>query len=392
MFLSSNKPLFYWLAQSPSGCGVGGQDPLASPGAPPERIRCGKRTEGQRRLNAPRSDPGRWKLGELCVLKTGCSQEGDCPRVLPGFMGSRSRASPGGSVTELCLLPKVVGKCRAAFPRWWYNATSRACQPFTYGGCGANLNNFLVEDDCRVRCAAAGEESRGRVQPANNTFTYEGESFNAAPSPCLCPERCLAKAATGLCRASFPRWWFDVESKTCRQFTYGGCGGNPNNYLSEAECLARCSESCAAPRLTGPCRAAFPRWYYDPAAQACKQFVYGGCKGNKNNYLQEELCLSQCRGAAGEGGACSLGAARGPPGRLPAARQGLGGAEGPEPGAHSTRAVALAVLLAILVAVLLGSVVVFFVWLCRRSQELSLSVPWSPLDDKEYLMSNAYTL
>ncbi|XP_073178429.1 kunitz-type protease inhibitor 2 isoform X5 [Lepidochelys kempii] len=252
------------------------------------------------------------------------------PRVR-GHEGSGEPAgSPAPGPPELCLLPKVVGKCRAAFPRWWYNATSQACQPFTYGGCGANLNNFLVEDDCRARCVAAGdgedvneipqashrvvqsadEESRGRVQPANNTFTYEGESFNAAPSPCLCPERCLAKAATGLCRASFPRWWFDVESKTCRQFTYGGCGGNPNNYLSEAECLARCS----------------------------------------------------------------------------------GGAEGPEPGVHSTRAVALAVLLAILVAVLLGSVVVFFVWLCRRSQELSLSVPWSPLDDKEYLMSNAYTL
>ncbi|XP_043390484.1 kunitz-type protease inhibitor 2 isoform X2 [Chelonia mydas] len=274
-----------------------------------------------------------------------------------GARGHEGSGEPAGSPApgppELCLLPKAVGRCRAAFPRWWYNATSRACQRFTYGGCGANLNNFLAEDDCRVRCAAAGEESPGRAQPANNTFTYE--------------ERCLAKAATGLCRASFPRWWFDVETKTCRQFTYGGCGGNPNNYLSEAECLARCSESCAAPRLTGPCRAAFPRWYYDPAAGACKQFVYGGCKGNKNNYLQEELCLRQCRGAAG-------------------------GAEGPEPGVHSTRAVALAVLLAVLVAVLLGSVVIFFVWLCRRSQELSLSVPWSPLDDKEYLMSNAYTL
>ncbi|TFJ99026.1 Mucolipin-1 [Platysternon megacephalum] len=183
---------------------------------------------------------------------------------------------------ERCLLPKLVGRCRASFPRWWYNATSRTCQRFTYGGCGANLNNFLVEDECRVTCAAA-------------------------------------------------------------------------------------AESCAAPRLTGPCRAAFPRWYYDPAAQACKQFIYGGCKGNKNNYLREELCLRQCSGAAG-------------------------GAEGPEPGVHSSRVVALAVLLAILVAVLLGSVVVFFVWLCKRNQELSLSVPWSPLDDKEYLMSNAYTL
>ncbi|CAM4716017.1 unnamed protein product [Caretta caretta] len=38
-------------------------------------------------LNAPRSDPGWWKLCELCVLQTGCSQKGDFPRVLPGFIG-----------------------------------------------------------------------------------------------------------------------------------------------------------------------------------------------------------------------------------------------------------------------------------------------------------------
>ncbi|CAM4639514.1 unnamed protein product [Caretta caretta] len=50
-------------------------------------------------LNAPRSDPGRWKLCELRVLQTGCSQKGDCPRVLTGFMGSSSRALPGDSVT-----------------------------------------------------------------------------------------------------------------------------------------------------------------------------------------------------------------------------------------------------------------------------------------------------
>ncbi|XP_053865619.1 kunitz-type protease inhibitor 2 [Malaclemys terrapin pileata] len=223
--------------------------------------------------------------------------------------GHEGSGEPGGSpapgpplLPERCLLPKVVGRCRASFPRWWYNATSRTCQRFTYGGCGANLNNFLVEDECRVTCAVA----------------TDGEDLNEIPQ----------------------------ASQRTEQSA---------------------DESCAAPRLTGPCRAAFPRWYYDPAARACRQFIYGGCKGNKNNYLQEELCLRQCSGAAG-------------------------GAEGPEPGVHSSRVVALAVLLAILVAVLLGSVVVFFVWLCRRNQELSLSVPWSPLDDKEYLMGNAYTL
>uniref|UniRef100_A0A8C4YJB7 Serine peptidase inhibitor, Kunitz type 2 n=1 Tax=Gopherus evgoodei TaxID=1825980 RepID=A0A8C4YJB7_9SAUR len=207
---------------------------------------------------------------------------------------------------ERCLLPKVVGRCRASFPRWWYNATSRTCQRFTYGGCGANLNNFLVEDECRVTCAV----SLGDLCPV---IGLSGRLLVRPPQAEL---------------ALWGREW----------------------------------EPCTAPRLTGPCRAAFPRWYYDPAARACKQFTYGGCKGNKNNYLREELCLRQCSESCGS------------------------------PGPLLPTVVALAVLLAILVAVLLGSVVVFFVWLCRRSQELSLSVPWSPLDDKEYLMSNTYTL
>ncbi|XP_073206944.1 uncharacterized protein [Lepidochelys kempii] len=93
------NPCFTGWLRVTSVCGVGVQDPLASPGAPHERTRWGKRTEGQRMLNAPRSDPGRGKPGELCVLQTGCSERGDFPRVLPGFVGSSSRASPRDSVT-----------------------------------------------------------------------------------------------------------------------------------------------------------------------------------------------------------------------------------------------------------------------------------------------------
>lgn len=52
----------------------------------------------------------------------------------------------------------------------------------------------------------------------------------------------------------------------------------------------------------------------------------------------------------------------------------------------------LAVLLAIMAAVLVGSMAVFLVKICRKNQDVSLGSVWSTLDDKEYLMSNAYTL
>ncbi|PNJ16184.1 SPINT1 isoform 5, partial [Pongo abelii] len=61
---------------------------------------------------------------------------------------------------------------------------------------------------------------------------------------------------------------------------------------------------CLASNKVGRCRGSFPRWYYDPTEQICKSFVYGGCLGNKNNYLREEECILACRGVQVCSGTC----------------------------------------------------------------------------------------
>uniref|UniRef100_UPI0037E96D6D low-density lipoprotein receptor-related protein 11 isoform X2 n=1 Tax=Semicossyphus pulcher TaxID=241346 RepID=UPI0037E96D6D len=53
-------------------------------------------------------------------------------------------------------------------------------------------------------------------------------------------------------------------------------------------------DPCAAAPVVGPCKGNFPRWYYDQTAGACKHFLYGGCQGNHNNFLQESDCVSEC--------------------------------------------------------------------------------------------------
>ncbi|KAM8907278.1 kunitz-type protease inhibitor 1 isoform 2-T2 [Lycaon pictus] len=58
-------------------------------------------------------------------------------------------------------------------------------------------------------------------------------------------------------------------------------------------------EYCLASNKVGRCRGSFPRWYYDPKEQICKSFIYGGCLGNKNNYLREEECKLACRDVQG---------------------------------------------------------------------------------------------
>ncbi|XP_010871477.2 collagen, type XXVIII, alpha 1a [Esox lucius] len=51
---------------------------------------------------------------------------------------------------------------------------------------------------------------------------------------------------------------------------------------------------CRQPLDQGPCRQYVVRWYYDPEANACAQFWYGGCQGNGNQFKSEAQCKSSC--------------------------------------------------------------------------------------------------
>uniref|UniRef100_A0A3B5LSI8 BPTI/Kunitz inhibitor domain-containing protein n=1 Tax=Xiphophorus couchianus TaxID=32473 RepID=A0A3B5LSI8_9TELE len=51
---------------------------------------------------------------------------------------------------------------------------------------------------------------------------------------------------------------------------------------------------CSLPSETGPCRAYFPRWYFDVERHDCLPFVYGGCRGNENNFDSWFHCINMC--------------------------------------------------------------------------------------------------
>ncbi len=63
------------------------------------------------------------------------------------------------------------------------------------------------------------------------------------------------------------------------------------------------SETCALPPDPGPCDGAFPRWFFNPATGQCEMFTYGGCRGNANNFLTREDCEASCP-AGGMGFRC----------------------------------------------------------------------------------------
>uniref|UniRef100_A0A8C9XAX4 BPTI/Kunitz inhibitor domain-containing protein n=1 Tax=Sander lucioperca TaxID=283035 RepID=A0A8C9XAX4_SANLU len=46
------------------------------------------------------------------------------------------------------------------------------------------------------------------------------------------------------CLGNFPRYFYNSSSTSCQLFTYGGCGGNFNNFETEKECMQRCHTEC----------------------------------------------------------------------------------------------------------------------------------------------------
>ncbi|XP_074950079.1 tissue factor pathway inhibitor isoform X2 [Phalacrocorax aristotelis] len=144
---------------------------------------------------------------------------------------------------------------------------------------------------------------------------------------------CAMKADEGPCKAIHMRYYFNIQSRECEIFEYGGCHGNENNFLTLEECQKKCvvtdnfkqSISCTTlPLLSdarelpqkmtlakikkekpsfcfhekdpGICRGYFSRYFYNKETKICEVFKYGGCLGNQNNFKSLEECQTTCQG------------------------------------------------------------------------------------------------
>ena len=58
---------------------------------------------------------------------------------------------------DVCSLPIVTGPCEAYMSSWGYDATSRSCIHFGYGGCQGNGNRFSTKEECEARCSTKGK-------------------------------------------------------------------------------------------------------------------------------------------------------------------------------------------------------------------------------------------
>ncbi|NWV89639.1 TFPI1 inhibitor, partial [Machaerirhynchus nigripectus] len=121
---------------------------------------------------------------------------------------------------------------------------------------------------------------------------------------------CAMKADDGPCKAIHIRYFFDIKSRKCEVFEYGGCHGNENNFLTLEECQKKCvvtgqypfsypptrkPDFCFHDQEPGICRGYFTRYFYNRETKLCEAFKYGGCLGNQNNFRSLEECQATCQ-------------------------------------------------------------------------------------------------
>ncbi|CAG2212152.1 PAPLN [Mytilus edulis] len=272
---------------------------------------------------------------------------------------------------RICTLPHVRGPGGVAIQRWFYNSDTMKCETFSYSGSNGSKNNFKTKTECEGLCDGVKKDPCGPLPSCPRPpfgscfgFTYNiingvkcisGCSFGCPQKPCpkdplesciscipeigdkcsgdkiccsgccrdpvigrmhigkplafliyitlqisdaqLVDNVCDLKKDVGPCNARMSRYHYDVDSGECKQFFYGGCDGNENNFKTKQECFTDCEKRvCTLVVHYGSGGAKIKRWFYNSETMKCETFIYGGSYGNKNSFKKKRSCKKLCKG------------------------------------------------------------------------------------------------
>jgi len=234
-----------------------------------------------------------------------------------------------------CFEELDAGTGELAIDSYYYDSDQNRCLFFWYAGIGGNGNRFSTEEDCERRCKTNTNDSGSKVCSTAAPICEEGcllvKDASDGCLECSCdgvnPEVCNENGGSpGICKGTFPYWYFEKGTQSCQPFVYGGCeaGSSPNKFKTKALCQKTClkpqgSVEPVTPKNSGfsdknnettnksnicleeggkrgLCNGALAFWYFNQNTKRCESFIYGGCEAgsSENKFVTKELCEQTC--------------------------------------------------------------------------------------------------
>ncbi|XP_078260709.1 collagen alpha-3(VI) chain-like isoform X1 [Rhinoraja longicauda] len=138
---------------------------------------------------------------------------------------------------DRCMLDFDAGsQCSDYSAKWFFDSKNNICTQFWYGGCDGNGNRFHTEAECNAECMKSTPLSFLPTVPEASISVPEPEGLLSAQDKCQLPRN------EGTCRNFSLKWYYDVKTKTCSRFWYGGCNGNENRFNTQDECSKTCTQ------------------------------------------------------------------------------------------------------------------------------------------------------
>ncbi|CAD5113927.1 DgyrCDS3087 [Dimorphilus gyrociliatus] len=183
---------------------------------------------------------------------------------------------------QICLQSKDEGEyCKPKFmdrtQKYYFNLENGQCEEMRYKGCRGNDNQFKSKEACEIECQGVFHKQCEYSQCNKQCDEYKIDKNGCK----LC--ECVENEFKGCDDYKCP------EGLLCQQFhvTYQS---DPVPHCYDP----KTSDICQRPVDRGNCRASISSFYYDSISKTCKTFTYGGCDGNSNRFLEEDLCEMHC--------------------------------------------------------------------------------------------------